>query len=63
MDLLRDPEGVPENNMTKALILQAGLAGLSMVFALSFSGRMIRTEAISKLNNEKDTNDQEVDLK
>jgi hypothetical protein len=49
MDLLRDPNGVPANNMYRALILQAGLGGLMMILAFTFRGRMLRSEAILKL--------------
>ncbi|KAI8881599.1 MFS general substrate transporter [Backusella circina FSU 941] len=49
MDLLRDPNGVPANNMYRALILQAGLGGLMMLLSFTFRGRMLRSEAILKL--------------
>ncbi|GAA5797515.1 hypothetical protein HPULCUR_002903 [Helicostylum pulchrum] len=71
MDLLRDPNGSPKNNMYRALILQAGLAGAMMLLSLLFRGRMLRTEAIEKLKqdelNEKQVqctcrNDEDVDL-
>ncbi|KAG2236353.1 hypothetical protein INT48_008335 [Thamnidium elegans] len=71
MDLLRDPNGSPKNNMHRALILQAGLAGAMMLLSLVFRGRMLRTEAIEKLKqdelNEKQVqctcrNDEDVDL-
>ncbi|KAI9487525.1 MAG: major facilitator superfamily domain-containing protein [Benjaminiella poitrasii] len=49
MDLLRDPDGVPENNMYRALLLQAALAGLLMLLCFAFRGRMLRSEAIAKI--------------
>lgn len=52
MDMLRDPNGSPKNNMYRALILQAGLAGLMMILSFGFRGRMLRTEAIEKLRQE-----------
>ncbi|KAL0144433.1 major facilitator superfamily domain-containing protein [Mucor lusitanicus] len=49
MDLLRDSEGTPKDNMYRALILQAALAGLMMLLCFAFRGRMLRTEAIEKM--------------
>lgn len=49
MDLLRDSNGNPKNNMYRALILQAALAGLMMLLCFAFRGRMLRSEAIEKL--------------
>lgn len=49
MDLLRDSNGNPKNNMYRALILQAALAALMMMLCFAFRGRMLRTEAIEKL--------------
>lgn len=57
MDQMRDSNGSPKNNMYRALILQAALAGLMVVFCFGFRGRMLRSEAIERLkqeeNNEK----------
>lgn len=63
MDLLRDSEGTPKDNMYRALILQAALAGLMMLLCFAFRGRMLRTEAIEKMQqleaeNEKGTESQ-----
>lgn len=60
MDLLRDPDGSPKNNMHRALILQAGLAGAMMILSLLFRGRMLRTEAIEKLKQE-ELNEKEIE--
>ncbi|KAI7900437.1 major facilitator superfamily domain-containing protein [Cokeromyces recurvatus] len=49
MDLLRDTNGTPKNNMYQALLLQAALAGLMMLLSFAFTGRMLRSEAIEKL--------------
>jgi hypothetical protein len=49
MDLLRDSNGNPKNNMYRALIMQAALAGLMMLLCFAFRGRMMRTEAIERL--------------
>ncbi|KAG2207607.1 hypothetical protein INT46_005580 [Mucor plumbeus] len=49
MDLLRDSEGMPKDNMYRALILQAALSGLMMLLCFAFRGRMLRTEAIEKM--------------
>jgi FLVCR family MFS transporter 7 len=48
-DSLRDSSGEPNNNMYRALILQAALAGLMVILSFGFRGRMLRTEAIEKL--------------
>lgn len=48
-DALRDSNGEPKNNMYRALILQAALAGLMVLLCFGFRGRMLRTEAIEKL--------------
>ncbi|KAI9499208.1 major facilitator superfamily domain-containing protein [Zychaea mexicana] len=47
MDAVRDPRGNPPNNLYKALIIQAGLAGAIMILAFLFMGRMGRSEAIA----------------
>ncbi|KAI9025876.1 major facilitator superfamily domain-containing protein [Phycomyces nitens] len=47
MDAMRDTEGTPKNNLFRALILQAVLAGVMMVLAFLFRGRMKRSEAIA----------------
>ncbi|CEP19581.1 hypothetical protein [Parasitella parasitica] len=49
MDLLRDSEGTPKDNMYRALILQAAVAGSMMLLCFAFRGRMLRTEAIEKM--------------
>lgn len=60
MDQMRDSNGTPKNNMYRALILQAALAGLMVVLCFGFRGRMLRTEAIERMkkeeNNEKSIN-------
>lgn len=48
MDRFREPEGSPKNNMYRALVFQAGLAAILMLFAMIFDGPMARTEALSK---------------
>lgn len=45
MDTLRDSEGNPSNNMTRALVMQAVLAGVVTLLAFGFRGKMARTEA------------------
>lgn len=52
MDKLRDADGTPKDNMYRALILQAALAGLMMVLSFGYRGRMLRTEAIERLRQE-----------
>lgn len=52
MDMLRDANGSPKNNMYRALIFQAGLAGLMMVLSFGFRGRMLRSEANAKMLQE-----------
>ncbi len=52
MDQLRDANGTPKNNMFRALILQAALAGLMVILAFGYRGRMLRTEAIERLKQE-----------
>ncbi|KAI8994539.1 major facilitator superfamily domain-containing protein [Pilobolus umbonatus] len=49
MDQLRDVMGTPKNNMYRALILQAVLAGLMMLLSLGFRGSMRRSEAIEEM--------------
>lgn len=51
MDQLRDPNGSPKNNMYKALIFQAGLAGVMVLFAMVFNGPMLRMRALQKEKN------------
>jgi hypothetical protein len=46
MDLFRDQNGIPKNNMYNALIFQAAAAGVCLLFALVFNGPMSRTEAL-----------------
>ncbi|ORE18807.1 MFS general substrate transporter [Rhizopus microsporus] len=48
MDQLRDPDGNPKNNMYKALIFQASLAGVMVLFAMVFNGPMLRMRALQK---------------
>ncbi|KAG1374553.1 hypothetical protein G6F61_009228 [Rhizopus arrhizus] len=48
MDRFREPEGSPKNNMYRALVFQASLAAILMLFAMIFDGPMARTEALSK---------------
>ncbi|KAI8637409.1 major facilitator superfamily domain-containing protein [Parasitella parasitica] len=57
MDLLRDSNGTPKDNMYRALILQAALAGLMMLLCFAFRGRMLRTEAIKKMQQSEDENE------
>ena len=47
MDMVRDPQGSPPNNLYKALIIQAAIAGAVMILAFLFQGRMARSEAIA----------------
>lgn len=48
MDLFRDNDGVPKNNMYKALIFQAAVAGVCLLFAVVFNGPMTRSEALKE---------------
>lgn len=48
MDQLRDSNGNPKNNMYKALIFQAGLAGIMVLFSMVFNGPMLRMRALQK---------------
>ena len=45
MDNFRDPKGDPANNMYKALIFQAAMAGLCVVLCAVYCGPMKRSEA------------------
>ena len=45
MDNFRNPKGNPPNNMYKALIFQAAMAGLCVVLCAVYCGPMKRTEA------------------
>jgi hypothetical protein len=54
MDLFRDENGTPHNNMHKALVFQAVIAGVCALFALVFNGRMLRTEAIQEKSQKRD---------
>lgn len=45
MDLFREPNGVPKNNMHKALIFQAIIAGICLLFVFVFNGPMLRLKA------------------
>lgn len=67
MDLLRDSNGVPKDNMYRALILQAAFAGVMVLLCFTFRGRMRRTEAIEELKRleeeeEKNEKDKVVEL-
>ncbi|CEP14743.1 hypothetical protein [Parasitella parasitica] len=46
MDLFRDENGEPKDNLYKALIFQAAIAGICFVFSMLFNGPMARTEAL-----------------
>lgn len=59
MDKMRDANGTPKNNMYRALILQAAIAGLMMVLSFGFRGRMLRSEAMAKLRQE-ETNEKTI---
>lgn len=48
MDLFRDSNGVPKNNMYKALIFQAAVAGVCLLFAVVFNGPMTRSKALKE---------------
>jgi hypothetical protein len=48
MDLFRDTNGVPKNNLYKALVFQAAIAGVCLLFALVFNGPMLRTKALKE---------------
>lgn len=48
MDLFRDTHGVPKNNMHKALIFQAAIAGVCLVFAIIFNSPMTRSIAMKE---------------
>ncbi|GAA5805451.1 major facilitator superfamily domain-containing protein [Helicostylum pulchrum] len=48
MDLFRDTNGVPKNNMYKALIFQAAAAGVCVLFSVVFNGPMSRTIALKE---------------
>ncbi|KAI8887074.1 MFS general substrate transporter [Backusella circina FSU 941] len=54
MDLFRDENGTPHNNMYNALIFQAVIAGVCALFALVFNGKMLRTEAIQEKSQKRD---------
>ncbi|KAI8146221.1 major facilitator superfamily domain-containing protein [Fennellomyces sp. T-0311] len=45
MDNFRDPNGDPPNNMFKALIFQAAIAGVCVILCAVYNGPMRRTEA------------------
>lgn len=46
MDLFRDENGEPKDNLYKALIFQAAIAGICFFFSMIFNGPMARTEAL-----------------
>jgi hypothetical protein len=46
MDVFRDEQGFPKNNLYKGLIFQAIVAGVCLFFSVIFDGRMVRTEAL-----------------
>lgn len=46
MDLFRDVNGEPKDNLYKALIFQAAIAGVCFFFSVIFNGPMARTEAL-----------------
>ncbi|CAO3611532.1 unnamed protein product [Mucor fragilis] len=46
MDLFRDVNGEPKDNLYKALIFQAAIAGVCFFFSIIFNGPMARTEAL-----------------
>lgn len=46
MDLFRDEQGFPKNNMYKGLIFQAVVAGICLFFSFIFDGRMVKTEVL-----------------
>lgn len=48
MDLFRDTNGVPKNNLYKALIFQAAVAGVCLLFAVVFNGPMTRSIALKE---------------
>ncbi|KAI7876656.1 major facilitator superfamily domain-containing protein [Mucor mucedo] len=48
MDLFRDTNGVPKNNLYKALIFQAVVAGVCLLFAVVFNGPMTRSIALKE---------------
>ncbi|KAI8070072.1 major facilitator superfamily domain-containing protein [Gongronella butleri] len=45
MDVLRDEQGVPKNNMQHALLLLMIVSGVMMVIAFGFQGQMRRSDA------------------
>lgn len=45
MDKFRNPNGDPPNNMFRALIFQAAIAGFCVVLAFIYNGPMLRTQA------------------
>lgn len=45
MDKFRDPTGDPPNNMFKALIFQAAIAGFCVILSLVYNGPMKRSQA------------------
>lgn len=45
MDALRDANGAPVDNMDKALIFQASVAGAIVILSFLFYGRLHRSEA------------------
>lgn len=48
MDLFRDTKGVPKNNLYKALIFQAAVAGVCLLFAVVFNGPMTRSNVLKE---------------
>ncbi|CDH52251.1 hypothetical protein RO3G_13522 [Lichtheimia corymbifera JMRC:FSU:9682] len=48
LDVFRDPNGDPPNNMFRGLVFQAAMAGVSVVLSLIYNGPMLRTEAIKE---------------
>ncbi|KAG2215195.1 hypothetical protein INT46_001471 [Mucor plumbeus] len=46
MDLFRDKNGEPKDNLYKALVFQAAIAGICFFFSMIFNGPMARTEAL-----------------
>ncbi|KAG1382202.1 hypothetical protein G6F61_002475 [Rhizopus arrhizus] len=44
MDAFRDPNGTPENSMSRSLIFEAAIAGVIMLLSFLFNGQMKQSE-------------------
>ncbi|KAI7874245.1 MFS general substrate transporter [Lichtheimia hyalospora FSU 10163] len=53
LDVFRDPNGDPPNNMFRGLVFQAAMAAVSVVLSLIYNGPMLRTQAIKERENQR----------